>query len=130
MVKLLKTRVPGSEVEPEPSIKEVLKIIGRTMDGHKGEQLIGLDVSEFVDYLDYIIIGTGQTAIHNRAIVDYVAAELARYDIIPDGLNGYENGEWILVDFGVLTVHLFTPTLREFYRLEDLWSAGREVELM
>ena len=130
MVKLPKpSSVVAVQDEQDPSMDEILRIIHDTIDLRKGENTIILDVSEQVDYLDYLIIANGLTALHNRAIMDYVIAELARYDIMPDGLNGYENGEWILADFGVMTVHLFTPALREFYRLEELWSAGRAVEM-
>jgi ribosome-associated protein len=130
MVKLSKTN-PGDValLEQDPSMDEILRIIHDTIDARKGENVLILDVSEQVDYLDYLIIANGLTALHNRAIMDYVIGELARYDIMPDGLNGYENGEWILADFGVMTVHLFTPALREFYRLEELWAAGRVVEM-
>ena len=130
MVKLPKKSPQQTDHEDDdPSMDEILQLIHQTIDMRKGERPLVIDVSEQVDYVDYIVIANGLTALHNRAIMDYVIEEMARYDIMPDGLNGYENGEWILADFGVLTVHLFTPALREFYRLEDLWAAGREVEM-
>ena len=76
-----------------------------------------------------MVVCTGQTEIHNRAIADHVVSELDRYDIIPDGLHGHRHGDWILIDFGILVVHIFLPVLRDFYRLEELWADGSEVEL-
>ena len=105
-------------------IDEVLRLIAAALDEKKGEQIIAIDVSDIVDYIDYLIIATGQTDIHNRALAEHVEAVLARYDIIPDGISGYRSGGWIVLDYGILAVHVFTPAMREFYRLDELWEAG------
>jgi ribosome-associated protein len=114
---------------PELDMADVLRMIRQAIDSKKGEDIAILDLTESVDYLDYLVICTGQTEIHNRAIVDEVNAVLARYDIIPDGLYGHRHGGWILLDYGVVVVHAFLEPLREFYRLEELWAAGKAVEI-
>jgi ribosome-associated protein len=116
-------------VDDDLTMDGVLRLIRDAIEDKRGEQIRILDMAEQVDYLDYLIICSGQTHTHNRAIADHVAEELARYDIIPDGLHGYPHGDWVLLDYGVLVVHVFLPVLRDFYRLEELWAAGREVEL-
>ena len=118
-----------AEVDEDLSIEDILKIVYETIDSKKGGDIIILDLTEQVDYLDYLIICSGQTEIHNKAIADAVSAELYRYDIIADGLYGYQHGDWVVLDYGVLVVHVFLPRLRDFYRLEELWAAGRMVEL-
>ncbi len=82
-----------------------------------------------VDYVDVICLATGHTRVHNRAITDAVAQKLKTYGIIPDSLQGYRDGGWVLLDFGVLVVHVLIPELRKFYRLEELWTEGREIHL-
>jgi ribosome-associated protein len=111
------------------SMDDVLRIVVEAIDGKKGLDPVVLDLSDHLDYLDYLVVCSGQTELHTQAIADQVVADLNRYDIIPDGLNGYRHGDWILVDYGVLVVHVFLPALRDFYRLEELWGAGRVVEL-
>lgn len=118
-----------AEVEEDLSIDDILKSVYDAIDGKKGGDIVILDLTGQVDYLDYLIICSGQTEIHNRAIADAVCAELSRYDIMADGLYGYQHGDWVVIDFGVLVVHVFLPRLRDFYRLEELWAAGRMVEL-
>lgn len=111
------------------TMDEVLAIVVAAIEDKKGEQPVVLDLENQLDYLDYIIICTGHTDLHTQAIADSVQNALARYAIIPDGLSGYRHGDWILIDYGVLVVHIFLPALRDFYRLEELWSGGRTVEL-
>ena len=115
--------------DPDPTMDELLAVCVAAIEDKKGEQPVVLDLVGHLDYLDYIVICTGQTELHTQAIADNVKKELSRYDIIPDGLNGYRHGDWILLDYGVLVVHILLPALRDFYRLEELWSAGQTVEL-
>lgn len=116
-------------MDDELTMDNVLSLIVKAVEDKKGEDPAVLDLGDQLDYLDYLVVCTGQTRLHTQAIADNIKAELARYDIIPDGLNGYRHGDWILLDYGVLVVHVFLPELRDFYRLEELWSGGRMVEL-
>jgi len=116
-------------IDSDLGMEDVLSIISEAITAKKGEDIVILDLTQTVDYLDYLVICCGQTEIHNRAIADNIEDQLSRYDIIPDGLHGHRHGGWILLDYGVLVVHVFLPGLRSFYRLEELWAAGSEVEL-
>ncbi|MCH7471580.1 ribosome silencing factor [bacterium] len=112
-----------------PNLDKMLSIVVKAVDAKKGENIIVLDLSEQVDYLDYLVICSGQTELHNRAIADHISKELASCDIICSGLQGYRYGDWIVLDYSSLVVHIFSPSLREFYRLEELWAAGKEVSI-
>jgi ribosome-associated protein len=126
----LKTaRAARPPVDADLEIEDVLALAAGALDEKKGESLLVLDLRGQVDYLDYLVIVTGQTELHNQTLANNVVDTLARYDIMPDGLNGQRSGDWILVDYGVFVVHIFLARLREFYRLEELWAGGREVEL-
>ncbi|MBN2082240.1 ribosome silencing factor [bacterium] len=116
-------------LDDDLTMEDVLRIAVTAIEDKKGEDAVVLDISDQLDYIDYIIVCTGQTDLHTKAIADNIKLELSRYDIIPDGLNGYRHGDWILLDYGVLVVHVFLPALRDFYRLEELWAGGRAVEL-
>ena len=125
----IKPQIQRETVDDELSMDDLLSMVFRALDEKKAERIVILDMTGQVDYLDYLVICTGQTEIHCRALIDHLTAELARYDIIPDGLHGYVYGDWIVADYGVLVVHAFLSKTRDFYRLEELWAGGREVEL-
>jgi len=116
-------------LDADLTMEDVLKIAIAAIEDKKGEDAVVLNLTEQLDYIDYIIVCTGQTDLHTKAIADNIKLELSRYDIIPDGLNGYRHGDWILLDYGVLVVHVFLPALRDFYRSEELWAGGHAVEL-
>jgi ribosome-associated protein len=129
MVKQAKAPKTRQIADDELTMEDVLAIVSRAVDEKKGENLRILDVREQLDYLDYMVVCSGYTEMHNRAIADSVVEALSSYDIIPDALDGHRFGDWILIDYGVLVVHVFLPALRDFYRLEELWAAGKEVVL-
>lgn len=129
MVKRAKMAAARAAVVDDLSMEDVLSRIRQAIEDKRGEQILILDLIGQVDYLDYLVLCCGFTDVHNRAIADSIVGELSRYDIIPDALDGYRFGDWILIDYGVLVVHVLLPAKREFYRLEELWAAGQEVEL-
>jgi len=92
------------------------------MDMKKARELILLEVRAITPLADYFLIGTANTAIQARAVADAVIEKLAEGGVHPTHTEGYELGHWILIDYGFLVVHVFTPEEREFYSLERLWG--------
>ncbi|OGK09834.1 MAG: ribosome silencing factor [Candidatus Riflebacteria bacterium RBG_13_59_9] len=88
-----------------------------------------LDMTGVVDYLDVMCITSGETAIQNRAIADRIAERLKEYDIIFASLQGYRDGSWIVLDYSWMVVHVMLPQIRTFYRLEELWSEGKKIDI-
>jgi ribosome-associated protein len=88
----------------------------------KAENVVLLDIRGRANFADYFVIASGRSAIQVRAIADAVveASEL-RYGA-PIRTEGYNEGGWVLVDYGSVIVHVFTPAAREFYDLERLWA--------
>jgi len=115
-------------IDPEDMhLEDVLAVIRQALEEKKGEEISILDLEDVIDYTDYMVLVNGYTELHNRALSDAVLSALAGYDIIPEDVQGYRRGDWILIDLDAIVVHIFLPALREFYRLEELWSGGREV---
>lgn len=121
--------VTSTAVEDDEGLymEDVLRIVRDALDSKKAEQIKIYDLREIVDYLDYIVLACGTTEIHNRALADNVMSELGRHAILNDDLQGYRKGDWILIDYEVMVVHVFLPGLREYYRLDELWSGGEEI---
>jgi len=86
-----------------------------------------IDLSEVVDYVDIMVVTTGETPVQNRAIADSIIHKLREYGIMIDSLQGYRHGGWVLLDYGLVVVHIMLPELRAFYQLEELWSEGKHV---
>jgi ribosome-associated protein len=94
----------------------------RTIVAHKGREPVLLKVSEFCSFADYFIICSGRSRRHVLALAQHVEEALAQAGVKPLGVEGLEEGQWVLMDYNTLVVHIFMQPLREFYSLEDLWS--------
>lgn len=92
-----------------------------------GTDIVLLDVEEAFFLCDVFVISTGSSRINVQAQADHVEEKLKEhYDVKPLRVEGRTEGEWVLVDFGDVIVHIFQAEPREFYSLERLWGdAGR-----
>ncbi len=88
----------------------------------KAERLVALDVREVTSYADTFILVSGNSDRHARAIADSVCEAVATRGERPLGVEGYDEGRWVLIDLGDVIVHVFQPEVREKYDLERLWS--------
>jgi ribosome-associated protein len=88
-----------------------------------------LEVTSQASYTDYILILSGNSDRHVQTIADSVVEAFARHRRQPIGSEGQREGQWALIDFGDLVVHVFYHPLRDFYDLEGLWCDAPRVEL-
>jgi len=92
----------------------------------KGANCVTLDVRELTDVMDYLIIVSGTSNRHVRALADNVVQEAKKHGERPLGVEGEEAGDWVLVDLGDVVVHVMLPATRDFYDLERLWQRPAE----
>jgi ribosome-associated protein len=88
----------------------------------KAVDVLMLDIRERAAFADYFILATGRSVIQARSIADAVVEASEMEWGAPLRTEGYGDGTWILVDYGPVIVHVFTPQAREFYNLERLWA--------
>ena len=88
----------------------------------KAREVNSLDVQELTQVTDYMIIATGTSATHVRAIAESVISRVGEYSLRPYGVEGEKDAEWILIDFGDVVVHIMLSQVREFYSLEKFWT--------
>lgn len=88
----------------------------------KAEDVRMLDIRDRAGFADYFILATGRSVIQARAVADSVVEAGEGKWGAPLRTEGYNDGSWILVDYGPVIVHVFTPQAREFYDLERLWG--------
>ncbi len=88
----------------------------------KGENVVELNVEGKSNVTDLLIIASGTSNRHVKSIANNVAVEAKKHGHRPLGVEGEQQGEWVLVDLGDIVVHIMQPQVREFYDLEKLWS--------
>ena len=92
------------------------------LDDVKGQDILALDVSGASSFTDWMVIASGTSNRHVKALVDNVVDEVKARGIQPLGLEGQQGMEWILVDLGDVVVHVMQTESRSFYDLERLWK--------
>jgi ribosome-associated protein len=95
----------------------------------KALQLVALDVHEVTSVADTFILLTGTSDRHARSIADGVVEAMRAAGEKPMGIEGYDEGRWVLIDYGDVIVHVFQSEVREAYDLERLWSDAPPLEL-
>jgi ribosome-associated protein len=95
----------------------------------KADDVIALDLRGSDAFTDYFIVCTGQNRRQVQAIADAVEAVLKAKKVRPTHVEGYERGEWVLLDYFDFVVHVFSPAARAFYGLERLWGNAAPVAL-
>ena len=99
------------------------KICG-ILDAHSARNITTLDVAEATILAESFVLCSGTTAAHLKALSDYVEKALMEEGTALLRTDGYREGEWIVLDYGTVLVHLFREETRAFYNLERLWGVG------
>jgi ribosome-associated protein len=95
----------------------------------KARDLVVLDLTGICSFTDHFIICSGTSIRHVQSIADGVEEALRKAGSRPSHVEGYTEGEWVLLDYLDFVVHVFTERAREFYELERLWRAGSRREI-
>ncbi|BAP38739.1 ribosome-associated protein [Acinetobacter sp. BIGb0196] len=107
-------------------VQTCLKVVQEALLDVKAKDIIQLDVSAISNVSDAIVIASGTSTRHVKALADNVAEEARKAGFRPIGVEGERDAEWILIDLGFVVVHVMLPTARKFYDLESLWRATPE----
>ena len=84
-----------------------------------------LDIHGLADFADYFVIGSGTSDRMLKGLVDGVTEQLSGQYELDGRVEGSPQDGWVLVDFGDVILHLFSPDRRSYYRLEELWGRGK-----
>jgi len=95
----------------------------------RAEELVLLDVKAISSFADYFLICSGRSSRQVQGIADHVEESLRAKGIRPLGVEGRQQGHWVLMDYGDVIVHIFYEPTRRVYDLESLWSEARLVDL-
>ena len=92
------------------------------LDDLKAVNTVTLEVSPLTDVMDYLVIASGNSSRHVKSLADNVCLQAKQQGMRPLGVEGESAGEWVLVDFGDVVVHVMLPATSDFYDLERLWA--------
>ena len=96
---------------------------------HKAYDLVVLETGHVSSIGDYFVICTGRSDTQVQAIAEAIESDLRAHGERPISVEGVSHGQWVLMDYGDVVVHIFNLPVREFYDLERLWVRAPRVEL-
>ena len=87
-----------------------------------------MEVGRLTSFTDYFLVASGHSSRQVQAISQHMARRLREEGFRPFGIEGEQEGHWVLMDYGDVVIHLFYQPVREFYDLEGLWTEAPRVE--
>ena len=102
--------------------EQLSELVVDALDEVKGQDIVRLDVRNLTTVTDYMVVASGTSNRHVKALAEAVAEKSKAAGHRPLGIEGEEGSEWVLLDLGDTLVHVMLPRVREFYNLEKLWS--------
>jgi iojap-like ribosome-associated protein len=106
------------------STAELRKTVIAALEELKAKDVREIDVRGKTSIADLLVIASGTSARHVKSIADEVVKFAKKAGVMPLGVEGEQEAEWVLVDLGDVIVHVMLPRIREFYGLERLWTVG------
>lgn len=107
-----------------------LYAIAQVIYDKKGMNILALDVQGLSSITDYLLVAEGNVDRHVSSMAKAIVEDLGEKGILPLRVEGLKTGDWVILDYGEIMVHLFKPGLREKYALERLWSDSKIVDLI
>lgn len=102
--------------------KKLAALIREAAQDTKAVDLAVLNLAKLTSFTDYFVICSGRSDTQVRAIADNILKKLKTENRHPLGVEGYERGLWVLLDFGEVVAHIFYHEVRDYYHLEKLWA--------
>ena len=106
---------------------ELVRVAYNAIDDKKGQEIMVIDIGEISSIADYFIIASGENIRQVQAISDNVTELLEKNGYHYRAIEGYDNANWILLDYGDTIIHIFNTEDRRFYDLERIWRDGKQI---
>lgn len=109
--------------------KEMARLACAALEDKKADEIKVIGIDKISTLADYFIIASGSNRNQVQAMVGNVDEVLGKAGYTPKQVEGYQNANWILMDYGDLVIHIFDTENRLFYDLERIWRDGESVEI-
>ena len=104
---------------------DIARVLINALEEKKGENILLLDIHEIASFTDYFIICSGSSDRMIDSLASAVIDEAREKVKLKGHKEGQASGGWVVVDFGDIVLHIFSPDQRDYYRLEQLWAHGK-----
>ncbi len=112
----------GSQANTIMNSEQIKDQVVEALDDVKGQDINVLDIADISDFADYMIVASGTSDTHVKALARSASDSLRKQGVKPLNEDGSDVGEWVLVDFGDVVLHVMRPEVRAYYDLEKLWD--------
>jgi ribosome-associated protein len=106
----------------DDSDRVLIKRMLDLLSDEKAEEIVFIDAKKRSSLTDYLLVCQGRSQLHCRSIAQNVEYNLKQEGEISLGLEGEREGNWVLLDYGNIILHVFHPEIRKYYKLEELYS--------
>ncbi len=114
------------QIKNAPIEEKAVKIV-KWLEEKKAKDIVTIDIREFASITEGLIIASGVNIKHNQALADWVLEKVSEMGMEYLGMEGYDTGNWILIDLNDIVVHLFIEETRSFYNIEGLWRGAKSL---
>jgi len=109
---------------------ELVKVVFNLLDDKKGEDIVAFDISKVSSLADFIMICSGNSDVHIKALCDHVLETLKKdYGVTPLKIDGYGLSKWVCIDYGQILVNIMGLNERDYYSLESIWGGCKKIKL-
>jgi ribosome-associated protein len=107
---------------------ELARVCARIADENRAREILLLDLRNVTPLVDFFVIATAASRRQSHAIAEEIDQEMKRRSERKLGIEGSEEGRWVLLDYGDFVVHIFSPEARSYYRLEEIWGDAPQLD--
>ncbi len=108
---------------------EKVRLLAGWLDEKQAGEIMALDVSQVCAITEYIIVATARGARHAQALANSTLESAGVANLEYLSMEGYQNANWVLMDFNDVVIHIFQSEVRSLYNIEGLWSQGKSIKL-
>lgn len=108
---------------------ELAKAAVKILDNKKADKIEVIKIDDLTILSDYFVIASANNTTHVRALVDELEFELKKLGKTPERVEGYQNPNWIVLDYIDVVIHVFYEETRNYYNLEKLWADGERIDV-
>ena len=128
---MARTKASVSKLKKLPSeVSRLQRQVVKALEELKAKDVREIDIRDKASFADLLVIASGTSTRHVKSIADEVVKFAKKAGVLPIGVEGQREAEWVLVDLGDIVVHVMLPRIREFYGLERLWTVGDSAPTM
>ncbi|MGA3186591.1 MAG: ribosome silencing factor [Bryobacteraceae bacterium] len=109
--------------------EQIWQAVVEAAESKQAKDIKVLDLREVTSFADFFVVLSGANARQIQAIADEIETQLRQLGEVPNSVEGYQNAEWVLLDYGDYLIHIFTEKARQYYDLERLWRDAKTVPL-